>query len=556
MAASNAAFQIGGYECVSPDAFLGRFNAAYWPQNFWGKVPSVRIGRGREPGEANLIITQATLSALTLSNAQTITVVHDAGTLTLQGWFATEVESVTGINGTNSFYFIRLRDRRQIGEVVSYSPTSIVKDTWEAYPKKSPDSTNRTWAALIDSLWTALPTEFKGASSTTPSLAVTPSSYPQNIMLEGSTHWQAICKLLNACGHVPIYDPTTNGYRFANPDGTQSGLSSFYTDNASKLIWDGFIPGIEKATCPANVGILFPSDGCYNTSQHAYETPYSTTVSTGLSGASGSVAYYVTDSTYALFNPASPGTTGSIQNTTQLNNRITDIKRTINGIAKSIGNRVNRVYQGILSILPGEEVSEVTWKIDNQGKPVTIVRRDGKFDIEMPNSFNVIPPTQQRIYKYTLTSRWTSGSASANITGVDSYMSGGGNWQTGGTVYDPNGIATSQVSGNSGQCVLVNGRFYVVGGGGGSSTPAGRIAYTTSEITGRASSTPPTITLGKGTANLFTTSLVSTDYLATRDSPQTNVTVLNLESVAIPSGRWIQVKQVAGGHWIVDWEAC
>ena len=487
-------------------------------------------------------MSETDVSAITWTNAQSIVITDDTTTLTLQGWFLTKAELISYAGTGERIYYLELRDRRQIGELDQCK--ADVASYQKGFP--TPAATN-TWADLLTALWSEMPTASKGAASSAPSLQTTPSSYPQNVIFSGSSSWRAVCQALTACGHVPVYDSKNNTYLFVDPTQTQSGLSSFYTTNAAKLEWDALPVSVSGGTAPENAGLLFPvTKGREQTNLPSYSSPYSVSAATGITGAQSGTEMLYVDGTRAEYN-----TSGTLTNTTQINNRRTDFLRTVTGIAKAINQRSSKTYIGILDITPGQEVIEVKWSIDIKGRCRTTVIVDTAFDIDLPPVYSPVPTPEHKLYRYTLTSGWTSLVANATIVSTNGTTIGSS------TVRDAGSVATSQTTGSTGWCALVDGEFVVIGGGGSATTvDTGRIAYTTSEITGRASGTPPTITLGKGTANLYKVNAVSTDFQATRDSPETNVTVLNLETVAIPSGRWIQVKKTLNGHWLVDWDAC
>ncbi len=447
-----ASFKIGNtsgttYEVVDASYLYSSVVASY-PAHWWGKVNSVILPRGRKPGEAHLLVKQSSITALGLNSVKKIVIENQGSSINLTGWYPYECEAVDQDQTEEQVFYLHLKDRRQIGELCTVGKIHSANPA--THQEEYPNPTYRTWQQTIGDYWAAMPAGAHPGStvSTVPTLAATPSSTPKNILMPDETHWGAITKLVHSSGHIPVFNPVSDSYSFVDPTATQSGLSTFYTNNAGLLIWDFEAPNVSSGTCPEKVGIYFSGNSSgRSTNELAFYPGEERETTTGITGALSGTTYFIHDTTKVQYD-----TSNAVSNSSELDNRMTDLGRYLKGIARAINSRIKRVYSGILSILPGEQVTQVTWKQGRDGRPVTIVDVSSKWEIELPKA-SQSPP--HRLYRYTLSSGWTSLTATAAIKDMD-----GNSLYTGATVRDPLSMFTDQTSGANGFCELVDGRFY------------------------------------------------------------------------------------------------
>lgn len=349
-----AMFAIDGYPCPSARNLYEARNESFWPLYKWSKVNSVWNFRGRRPGEAHLLITKTTKDALTIGGTHTITITHDSGTTDLDGWIIFNIEAIESYSATNQLWYVELKDPRAIGENTS------VDDSWTYLTDANnyQDTSTMDWQTVANEIWDILPTEAKAGSASCPTFATAPSSMAENLNFDGMSAWHAICQICEAAGHVPIYNPITQVYTFAAHNATQSGLAALKSSNSSAAIqvWDGAIPAAPAGHYPANISIIFQPSMQSRLTYGTYAKPEVRAVSTGLSGAISGTYLSLIDTSFAI------RTDNDLTNGSQLDDRVTDLTRTILGKCKAAGARVSLAYNQILtSFLPGEEVSCVVW---------------------------------------------------------------------------------------------------------------------------------------------------------------------------------------------------
>lgn len=407
-----AFFKIGGIggnplrDCVDPSQIKLEPSHPF-AMGWVGKCNSMHLYRGERPSECHLLITKETLDSLnpTTATYHQIEVSDGRQTISTQRWIIEQVEAIGQTISNDQLYYISLRDVRFSKDFVETTHTSIVTFTWEEYQSKGwpVDDTTAGWSNVIGWLYQSIPSILRANSSATPSLPFTPASRPKNIRLDGESSWQCVCRALAACGMFGCYDPTSGTYSFHAYDDTQSGLSTLYSTYESQLIWDAECPtSLNTANAPEYVRVHFRPSRRVTGSQNAgLGTAFgeSYRVSTGYSSTATNSEYGLVDTCRVQYSH--DGTT--IVNSTDLNNRLTDLARTIKGKARAASSKSMKVYQGVCPFKPGEEVTHVAIKSDKRYGITTSVEQFEPFEIKLPRVVHEAPDLCRIAYGKTTT---------------------------------------------------------------------------------------------------------------------------------------------------------
>lgn len=395
-----AFFKVGGIggnplrECVDPRSIRldpDRPFAMGWV----GKCNSMHFFRHERPSECHLLVTKETLDSLNPTTATYHQVEVSDGTETIltQRWRLDQVEAIGQVESGDQVFYISMKDVRFSRDFVETTHTSVVTFTWEEYQSKGwpVDDTSAGWSNVIGWYYQAIPSILRANSTSTPSLPFTPASIPKNIRCDGESSWECVCRILAACGMVGLYDPVAGTYSFAAYDGTQSGLAALYTQYESKLIWDAMCPtSLNTANAPEWVRVHFrPSRRVTGQQNAGLGTAFgeSYRLSTGYSGTATNSEYGLVDTCRVQYSH--DGTT--IVNATDLNNRVTDLLRTIKGKARASSSKTMKVYEGVCSFKCGEEVTHVVYKSDYRYGITTTVEQYEPFEIKLPRVVHEAP---------------------------------------------------------------------------------------------------------------------------------------------------------------------
>ncbi len=383
-----AYFKIDNLACVDPLAVqyepIARYSLGYF-----SKANSMHLYRGERPSECYLIVEKSTLDSIGANaGPHDIDVYDSQNTLTVSTghWSVTDVEAIGQDSSDSQLFFVTLKDPRHMATTVGKTPANVIANTWEE--ELWPNNSTYTYQQVLEQYWALLPAFNKASSSTCPTLAVAPSSYAENIWCEGETVWQCICRILAACGHIGIFNPVSQTYSFLQADATQSGLSATITAARDRVVWDGdVVAGLNAGNSPASVGVSFRPSRTTQSFRLAHSTEEygsSITVSTGLTGAKTGSTHYLIDTSRTKYCAE----TSTIKNLTQLNNRRTDLARTILGVARSSHSKRISVFSGALSVMIGEEVSHVCYQTSKHYGFTTTVEQYGDFEIKLPEPRN------------------------------------------------------------------------------------------------------------------------------------------------------------------------
>jgi hypothetical protein len=372
---------LNNIPCVDPRIAYQTRPPTFEPLHFWHKANSVVLRRGRRPSECRLFILKSTKEAINFATAQTVRIHHSGGTVVMPYWYAAECEAATEESDDNQIFYLKLEDPRHVGLMKTIGVTpSAIQNTHRN--KEAPQPATVTWQSVLNSLWSELPILARAASASAPTLAVTPSSKAENLVFDGVSAWDAICKTLEACGHVPVFNPVSGAYSFLAYNGTQSGLSAAITAVEANKIWDGNIPAC-TSTCPEKVGVVFLNEITDDNRITGYKESHHEEVSTGIAGSVAGTRIDVVDTTFV------EKTGATIDNQSQMDDRLVDLRRTIEGVSRAAASRNVKAYYGYESFLPGEELTAVTFKHGIDAPHRTIIEYNGPLEFNLPEPYRV-----------------------------------------------------------------------------------------------------------------------------------------------------------------------
>lgn len=383
-----AFFQIDGNYCIDPKAI--RLEPLHpFSLGWFGKVNAMHLYRGKRPSECHLLIDKTTLDSLnTVNGSHTIDIslLGDKVDLSTKHWTITHVEAIGQQDVAGQIFYIILKDPRHMVSTVAKTPPQVIANTWEE--ELWPNSSTYTYQQVLEKYWELMPSFSKANSVACPQLATVPASYAENIWCEGETVWDCICRILAACGHVGVFDPVSGTYSFLQADAAQPNLSGYYDAVSSLLVWDGDVPAsLNAGNGPSSVGVSFrPSR-----TTMSFRLPHSVdeygskqSIATLLPGARYGTVLNVTDTSRTKYCSE----TSIIKNQKQLDNRTQDLAKTIRGVVRSQHTKKLRVYDGLVYIKPGEEVTHVSYKTDKTYGLISTVEHYEDFEILLPDPRN------------------------------------------------------------------------------------------------------------------------------------------------------------------------
>jgi hypothetical protein len=353
----------------------------------WTICNCVRLFRGK-PSEAHLLINKTTRDALNMGGANTVRIITDSGTVLTSTMYIHKLDAVNQGTDSNQCWYIELRDARSIADLtyIDITPTAIL-NTHRLIDGTQPAAV--TWQAVLNALWAVLPSAAQATTGgTCPTLGYTPVSNSENIALEGLSTWEAITKCLGSCGNVALFNNTAETYSFVQFDGTQAALTAFLSANSDKLVWSSVPSEVDATNYPASVGVVFAPHVITNNKQIWYSTPYALEVATGAATAVAGTRITLQDCTRVEYD-----STATRTNDTQTANRKTDMAHMIKGVCRAASARLLNVYYGYVALVPGEEISSVTYCNDRQNGFVTKVECFGPMEFPHIGSY---PPLAVR----------------------------------------------------------------------------------------------------------------------------------------------------------------
>lgn len=377
---SDVRFFINDIECSGVSDFYAAGSEHYYNMHWWNKVNSIRQFRGRKPGEAHLLITQELIDSAPLepasSSAVNLKVRYDGTTHDFGNWFVSKIEAIeTLYQYTNAQkFYIELKDPKWVADNTFVADSwSILSDTFN-YVNES----TMLWQDVLDALWNLMPTDAYQNSGTCPTLEGTPVSSAENLNFDGISVWRAICQTLEACGHFPVYDHVNGTYRFARYFQTQAGLSTLFTNALPRLIWQNYGISLQH-NVPEDISLIFQPQLHSRITHSTFAKPHVSTIPSGAAGSVSGTNISIVDTTFCIL------TDGIMTNQTQMDNRVLDIRPTIQGKANASSNGYVQAYRGILpQFLPGEEITSVVIADSPRRSDYTQVELLEPFEFDLP----------------------------------------------------------------------------------------------------------------------------------------------------------------------------
>ena len=368
-------FTVNGEICPDARNLYQPRDEQIFALDYWERCNGIWNYRNR-PGEAHLLVTADVRDDIAgFTGPVTITIVDEnTGTTTLLGWTVVKCENTEASYDGNEIYYCMLKDRRWIANQVRVSDSYSLLEDAHDYGITG----TMTWQEVLNQLWTLMPSNAVGASATCPTLATTPSSYAENIDLDGVPLWDAIRMVCNACGHVACYNAGTDTYTFQTAYGTQSGLAAILASNASNLIWDSNCPSIGAGNLPATIAVSFKPRLQTIINPSKYGKPTVKTAASGFAGAVSGSVLTLHDTTLTMTNG------DNILNGTQLDNRLIDLTRTAKSAAHAANNRSSYAYNALIGFSVGSQLTQVAWANHPRKGVYTQIEYYEEMDIQLP----------------------------------------------------------------------------------------------------------------------------------------------------------------------------
>lgn len=315
--------------------------AARWfasPPDWMRGINRVSCGCGPEPGRGKFLIPRESFDAnWPETDVFDIVIVRTDSegtdkTLTLQNYVT-----------VSAFAALRTPDSPMVVEVADIRFTLAQATTNRSWNMDG--ATGDAWADVLSEL----KTDSTGTYADDMAFATTPTGPLSSLKYEGWRTIDAFQDLANRTNHVFFYDPIDGKLKFADMSGTQSGLAAIL--DAATLYRQYEIPTTEYALEVGKVDAIFNQfDG---SPAYSVEVDNAANTSTNRRRAWGSTIY-----------------TGS--NTSAVEDEADALAATWFDWSDRATARECNEYFGLLSVTCGEQVSLVTWYIED-GEAFTLV---------------------------------------------------------------------------------------------------------------------------------------------------------------------------------------
>jgi hypothetical protein len=353
-------WELNGRKPLNPASLLEDATEYGWPTPWSGLVNGISCPRGKHPGHAHFLVSNATLAALPKSGPIEIKCTHEFGTTTWQKYYLVESQAIT--KQVTPAHWITLADRRHLFQRVATGTKryNVRKNKTEYVAGTG----GYTWQTVLNNLWGLLP-----SAGTAPTLQSAPSSTPENLLFDGLKVWDCINQVLTAIGHILAYDPIADTFAFVQASASQAGLASKQTTYKNRVLWDYKPSELPANNRPAKALVTFhilPTEE--NDSAPAFRaTPHvqEPTIPSGIPGTS----YPIIDTMFFWTGREST-----------ITSRGTEIGNAIDGLMGCYKEPWGKVYAGCLGFTPGSQVSEVIWISNGQDGFCTHVKHT---DIEI-----------------------------------------------------------------------------------------------------------------------------------------------------------------------------
>jgi hypothetical protein len=237
-------------------------------ERWYGRANSFTFEPGREAGRGWVLLRKVDYDKLDLTAAQTLTFSGSDADHVLELQEITVLSAECIVPGAaadpNAIYLIEVVDRRhhiaRIPLTGGYKAYNVSNAAGGAYLSATLNSAAVwSWQEIIDDLATIL-----GEDVVEFELPFTPHGDPENLVFDGCSAWESLCRVLDRIACTAVYDPTDDAFSVVRL-GVDEDTSLTALENVGRL-WDGYCSETVRGTRPEKVRVRFmrrpqPTDG-------------------------------------------------------------------------------------------------------------------------------------------------------------------------------------------------------------------------------------------------------------------------------------------------------
>lgn len=355
--------------CQDPGELKISANENQTPLDFWSRANGYTCPLGPDPGSAWVILTRA--DANTLAHDSFHTMRFEDGltknTISSLGIVRQFTMNRALAGDEKAAVLIELQDKRRqlrMSDInkqynIRIPAPSVTSGTSLYYTESRNGGALWTWQTMLDDIWAALPS----IAGTAPTLPFSPDATPEGFRFIGVNAWDALHVVLTKLQVTTRWDPFANVFAYIRLGVAQTlNLGDF----AERLVYD-YDPGqgYDLSKMPATVRVYFGRRELYQgiekdtTQAGNWEmAPFtSIDVATNVAGALSGTVQQVWDDLAATRDGA-----GAVDNAAALTSRANEIGAGIVAKLNVSHERNRKLYEGIITFLPGSEVTEVVWR--------------------------------------------------------------------------------------------------------------------------------------------------------------------------------------------------
>lgn len=310
--------------------------------------------RGSKPGKGVFLLSSADAYALSTA-ALTISCAHEEGSTTWTGYYLTGVEA---LSKRSNLVAVTVQDKRVLLDVATGTKRYNCRfeggaGTMHFLSDTLNGSSLWTWQEILNDLWALLPSGIAGSA---PTIGAYASTDPENLVFDGLSAWDCICRLLNTTGEVICYNPFTGGFYSAS-----TTVFAWALDAVPGKLWD-YIPSVAtmSAAAPSGVGVTFHQiPGAASDNAPFLEVPE--TENYTCAGTGKELA--IVDTLFAWDD-----------NSATRGDKASDLAGAIDALYQPALFPRGRVWAGIKELLPGDGITNITWHADATMGTITRAR--------------------------------------------------------------------------------------------------------------------------------------------------------------------------------------
>lgn len=249
------------------------------------------------------------------------------------------------------------------------------------YTSSTNGGTAWTWTGMAEDLWNLLSDKL----GTYPGLPVTPSGTPENFIFLGVSAWYALCQVLWRIGCAVSCDLSLeeNQYSIVQIGATDNAMEALLDnlETAHRKLHDAEYQAIVRGKIPYGVRVFFhrreqhygtERDTPKDSNQWLTGSVYSVDIVGPESDEAESGTYHpIWDDMQAIYDTSGALTNGAALDT-RAQERSDDYFRMYRNGG---GQRLHRIFDGVVSTGPGSTLKGVSWRTDHLGAIVTEIIR-------------------------------------------------------------------------------------------------------------------------------------------------------------------------------------